>query len=143
MDRPGTGGRRATDDEVATWRDEGWVLLEGLIDADVIDQAAAELSGIFPTREQYHADPQGERDRWLGHPAEHPEVFVWPDSGPGFRPEQHKWTQGFPFPGPGALNRLVVHPSLVDFAERALDTTDIRIYQTMLTAKYQGQANYE
>jgi hypothetical protein len=135
--------RLARDDEVTRWQEDGWVLLEGLVDPAEIDRAAAELGGIFPTREEYHADPDGVRERWLGHPVEPPEMFVWPDEGPGFRPEQHKWTQGFPFPGEGALNRLVVHASLVDFAERALDTTDLRIYQTMLTAKYQGQANYE
>ena len=135
--------RLARDDEVDRWQRDGWVLLDGLVDPDEIDRAAADLAGIFPTREQYHADPEGEIERWLGHPAVQPEIFTWPEQGPGFRPEQHKWTAGFPFGGSGALNRLVVHPSLVDFAERALATADIRVYQTMLTAKYQGQANYE
>jgi len=135
--------RLAGDDEVARWQREGWVLLEGLVDPDQIDRAAEELAGIFPGREPYHADPEGETERWLGHPAEHPEPFTWPDEGPGFRPAQHRWTAGFPFAGSGALNRLVVHPSLVDFAERALGTTDIRLYQSMLTAKYQGLTNYE
>ncbi|MDQ1511683.1 MAG: hypothetical protein QOG50_3527, partial [Actinomycetota bacterium] len=26
------GGRNASDDEVAAWREDGWVLLEGLVD---------------------------------------------------------------------------------------------------------------
>jgi hypothetical protein len=36
-----------------------------------------------------------------------------------------------------------VHPSIVDFMERALDTTDIRLYQCQVNAKYTGSANYE
>ena len=36
-----------------------------------------------------------------------------------------------------------MHPSIVDFAERALATTDVRIYQAQATAKYTGLTNYE
>jgi hypothetical protein len=49
----------------------------------------------------------------------------------------------FPFAGTGALNRLCVHPSIVDFAERALGTPDIRLYQAHASAKYSGVTNYE
>jgi hypothetical protein len=49
----------------------------------------------------------------------------------------------FPFDGSGALNRLCVHPSIVDFAERALDTADLRLYQAHASAKYSGLTNYE
>ena len=42
-----------------------------------------------------------------------------------------------------ALNRLCVHPSIVDFAERALGSTDIRLYQAGASAKYAGVTNYE
>jgi hypothetical protein len=36
-----------------------------------------------------------------------------------------------------------VHPAVVDFAERALQTTDLRLYQIHVSAKYAGDANYE
>jgi hypothetical protein len=49
----------------------------------------------------------------------------------------------FPWPGSGALNRLAVHPGNVDFMERALETTDLRLYQLMTWAKYAGDADYE
>ncbi len=49
----------------------------------------------------------------------------------------------FPFPGSGALNRVCVHPSIVDFAERALDNDDVRLYQAHASAKYAGVTNYE
>lgn len=133
----------ARDDEVAAWHDNGWVLIEGLVPADEIDAGVADLDEIFPSAEAYHADPAGERERWLGHPLERPEAYVWPEKGPGFRPEQHRWQAQFPFPGSGALNRLCVHPAIVDFAERALQSIDLRIYQVHLSAKYAGETNYE
>jgi hypothetical protein len=135
--------RLARDDEVATWRDDGWVLLEGLVPADVIDAALDDLWQVFPTAAQYHQDPEGVTEEWLGRPRAPKEIFTWPPDGPGFRPEQHKWRREFPFPGSGALNRLCVHPSVVDFMERALATTDLRIYQAQLSAKYAGATNYE
>ena len=49
----------------------------------------------------------------------------------------------FAFPGTGALSRLCVHPAIVDFAERALQTTDLRVYQAQVAAKYTGLTNYE
>ena len=135
--------RRASDDDVAAWHDDGWVLIEGLVPTDTIDAAVADLREIFPTSEAYHADPAGERERWLGHPAERPEAYTWPATGPGFRPDQHRWQSFFPFAGTGALNRLCVHPAIVDFAERALLSTDLRLYQALTSAKYAGETNYE
>ncbi|HXQ44369.1 MAG TPA: hypothetical protein VN816_07000 [Acidimicrobiales bacterium] len=135
--------RQAGDDEIERWRDHGWVLLEALVGTDEIDAALADLYKVFPTAEQYHADPEGETLRRLGRPPTPTDEFVWPDEGPGFRPDQHRWQGLFPFPGGGALNRLVVHPAIVDFAERALATTDLRVYQTGVSAKYTGITNYE
>ena len=104
---------------------------------------AEDLREIFPSAEDLHADPEGVTERWKGHPKEPEEVFVWPDEGPGFRPAQQRWAAIFPFPGTGALNRMCVHPSIVDFAERALGSTDIRLYQAQASAKYAGMTNYE
>jgi hypothetical protein len=134
--------RRATDDEIETWRRDGWVLVEGLVGAEVIDEAAADLEHAFPTAAAYHADPDGETRRRLGLPPP-PRGFAWPEHGPGFRPEQHRWRAEFPFPGSGTLNRLCVHPAIVDFMERALATPDIRLYQVGISAKYTGLVDYE
>ncbi|MDA8356326.1 MAG: hypothetical protein M0Z95_08550 [Actinomycetota bacterium] len=135
--------RLATEEEVAAWRREGWVLLEGLVGTDEIDAATEDLWEIFPSAEEYHADPDGVTERWKGRPAEPRAGFVWPEEGPGFRPEQQRWVKTFPFPGAGRLNRLCVHASVVDFAERALGTPDIRLYQAQASAKYSGLTNYE
>jgi hypothetical protein len=135
-------GRQATGDEVERWREDGWVLIEGLVGTDEIDAALHDLNEVFPTAEQYHADPEGETARRLGYPPP-PHGFVWPDDGPGFRDDQHRWQSFFPFPGTGALNRLVVHSGIVDFVQRAMGTTDVRVYQTGVSAKYTGITNYE
>jgi hypothetical protein len=135
--------RLATDVEIETWRDEGWILLDGLVGTDEIDAAAADLRLLYPTAEAYHADPEGVIERWKGRPAQITEAFVWPEEGVGFRPEQHLWNALFPFAGSGVLNRLFVHPSIVDFAERALASADIRLYQAQASAKYSGSTNFE
>jgi hypothetical protein len=135
--------RLATDAEVTTWRDDGWVLLEGLVGTAEIDALTDDLREIFPSAEEHHADPEGVYEHWRGHPKVEEEAFLWPDDGPGFRPEQQRWAAQFPFPGSGALNRICVHRSIVDFAERALGNEDIRLYQAHASAKYAGVTNYE
>lgn len=137
------GSRLATDEEVETWRAEGWVLLDGLVSKEEIDAATQDLNVVFPDNDEYHSDPSGVTERRKGRPAQTPEEFVWPDEGPGFRSEQQLWSDKFPFPGTGVLNRLCVHSSIVDFAERALGDRDIRLYQIHATAKYEGLTNYE
>jgi len=137
------GGRRARDDEVAAWREDGWVLLEGLVDAAEIDSAARDLRYVFPKPEDFFADPvahrpPGRSDEELRRG--YPEM---PATGPAFRPEQHRFRGEYPFYGSGELTRLVVHPHIVDFMERALGTTDVRVYQTQVSAKYAGDANFE
>src|SRR5712691_9945950 len=107
--------RFARDGEITAWREDGWVLLDGLVGTDEIDAATVDLREVFPTPEQYHADPAGETEKWLGRPPPVRESYVWPPRGPGFRPEQRRWHGEFPFPGSGALNRLCVHPAIIDF----------------------------
>lgn len=135
--------RRATDTEVDTWKEHGWVLLEGLVGTEEIDDACDDLHQLFPTGEEYHADPGRAIRKWKGSLRRAEEDRFWPQGGPGFRADQHLWVTEFPFPGAGTLNRLCVHPSIVDFAERALRTRDVRIYQTHATASYSGLTNYE
>lgn len=135
--------RLATDGEIDTWRDQGWVLVEGLVGTDEIDAAGEDIQLLFPTVDEYNADPEGVTERRRGRPLAPKEDFVWPEDGPGFRGEQQRWMGSFPFDGSGVLNRLCVHPSVVDFAERVLESTDLRLYQAQASAKYAGLTNYE
>ena len=109
--------RLATDAEVSRWSDQGWVLLEGLIGTDEIDAVRDDIGLLFPSVEEYYSDPEEVTERRRGRPLMPKQDYAWPEEGPGFRSEQQRWMGAFPFDGSGVLNRLCVHPSLIDFAE--------------------------
>lgn len=50
--------RLASQAEVTAWRENGWVLLEGLISTEEIDAATTDLPGLFPTPEEYTRTPR-------------------------------------------------------------------------------------
>jgi len=138
-----TQGRLARDDEVAAWQNDGWVLLDELLETGAVDVALDDLWTVFPRPENFHDEPAryippGKDTATLRRGW--PEM---PEHGPWFRPDQHRWGAEFPFMGSGALNRLYVHPSIVDFAERVLETRDVRVYQSHASARYTGDADYE
>lgn len=114
------------------WRTEGWVLVEGLVPADDIAAARSEV----PDRD---VDPPLGRGPLRRPDADGP---TRPDE-PAFREEQFSGTVLFPVPAAPAINRLFVHPSLIAFAELALGSTDLRIYQSRIWSKYGDRANYE
>jgi len=148
------GGLRgaATDEHVRRWREDGWVLIEDLVPVDEIDAALEDLWRVFPRPEEFHAGGGGaRRDGFLGG-ADPRNLFRTgpadlvldggPPADPAFRAEQFLGTALFPFPGSGALNRLTVHDHVVDFAERALGSDDLRLYQMAAWAKYHGVTDY-
>ena len=132
------GGRLATAHEVDQWRTEGWVVLEGLISSDEIDAAQHDLWQLYPTPEEYFADPESEKVQVFhsGNPLLRKVAIAGPA-------DQFLGLRQFPFPGSGAMNRLAVHPAIVDFCERALEATDIRLYQLQAWAKYAGDTDYD
>jgi hypothetical protein len=135
--------RRARDDEVERWRERrlGPHRRPG---GDGRDRRRPRgSSSDISHAEQYHADPEGETLRRRGVPPPH-DGFVWPEEGPGFRDEQHLWQGFFPFPGSGALNRLVVQPG--DRGLRRTGAGDDRLSactRSGMSAKYTGITNYE
>lgn len=136
-------GRFARDDEVAAWYEDGWALLDGLVATEEIDAATADLRYVFPSPEKFHSDPEAHRPPGRSTAELRRGYPEMPPTGPAFRPEQHRFSAQFPFYGSGALSRLSVHPAIVDFMERALETVDLRVYQTQVSAKYAGDANFE
>ena len=96
---------------------------------DEIDAVAKDLREVFPSAEELHADPEGVTERWKGHPVEPKEVFVWPEEGPGFRPDQQRWSAHVSFPGRGAQPALRPPVDRRLRRRRALGSTDIRLYQ--------------
>ena len=61
---------------------------------------------------------------------------------PATPPSQFAGVEEFPYRS-WDLNRLAVHPDLVDAAERYLETTDLHLYKVELWAKYAGAVNYD
>ena len=123
-------GERFTAQQIEAWGRDGGVLI-----------------GDFFTREEMHAIEED-----LGH------VFAGCGRGPGigtarnektpgaiggFFPGQLKNLRDFPFACSPALNLIVLHPALIAFAQAALDTPDVHLYQAQAWAKYTGEADYD
>ena len=107
---------RITDDQLEHWRQHGYVLVPNYLNEVQIDQALANVYLHFPTDGEYRAAPRRYSD--LPQPAQ----------------------TELPFAG-DVLNDLAVHPDIVDFAERVIGTTDLRLTQSILWAKYAGRGD--
>lgn len=112
---------RVSDATLAEVRERGFSLMEGfLCDAELA--AAREALWLhFPRPEDYFADP---------------------GAFPHYAASQFAGVEEFPYRS-WDLNRLAVHPDLVDAAERYLETTDLHLYKVELWAKYAGAVNYD
>ena len=122
------------------------MLIPGLVPAEEIDAALDDLWEIYPRPEEFHQGNGGQRRAsFLGGEDERG-LFGSnkpPADGLAFRSEQFLGRALFPFGGSNRLNRLMVHPNLVGFAQAALGSDDLRIYQMALWAKYTGVTNYD
>ena len=77
----------------------------------------------LPRPDDYFADPEGEANRALAG-------------------DQFAGVREFPYRS-WDLNRLPVHPDLVDMAERYLETPELHLYKVELWGKYAGAVNYD
>jgi hypothetical protein len=105
-------------DEVRT---RGFTVVENFVEPDLLAAVREELWTIYPKPEDYFRDPNKHASLVRG---------------------QFSSIQYFPYPGP-ALNRLVIHPDLVDAAKRYCETPDLDIYKIELWGKYSGGVNYD
>ena len=110
----------ATLDQV---RHQGFSLLEGFLAPNDLKAAQEALRKHFPTPEDYFANQTT------------PEHARYAQS-------QFAGVEEFPYRS-WDLNRLAVHPDLLDAAERYLETTDLHLYKIELWAKYAGAVNYD
>ncbi len=112
---------RVSDVKLAEVWDQGFTVVEGFLDAETLAAAQAALWSVYPTPDDYFADP-----------SRHPK----------FSRSQFSGLRYFPYDD-WALNRIPVYPDLVDAAERFLGAADIEIYKVELWAKYAGAINYD
>ena len=112
---------RVADEFLDAVRTQGFAIMEGFLSPDEVETAREALFAIYPRPEQYFADPESYR-----HLVAH----------------QFAGLTEAPF-GKPALDRLAVHPDLVDAAERYCGTTDLQVYKIELWAKYSGTVDYD
>jgi hypothetical protein len=105
-------------DEVRT---RGFALVEGFLSETELQAAREALWLHFPQPDDYFADPEAHER---------------------YRASQFAGIDEFPYRS-WDLNRLAVHPDLVDLAERYLGTTELHLYKVELWAKYAGAVDYE
>ena len=103
---------RLTDEQIATYLEQGFIIIENFLTAD---EALAARQGFYaffaPPYDQYIAD-----GRHNNTPQQ--VLFPWDHSG---------------------LNHVTTHPDLIDAAERILQTREIRLCEGHLGIKYAGQ----
>ncbi len=102
-------------------RGRGFALMEGFLGPDELSAAQESLWRHFPRPDEYFADP-------AAHPL--------------YASSQFAGVEEFPYRS-WDLNRLAVHPDLIDAAERYLETTELHLYKVELWAKYSGAVNYD
>ena len=110
-----------TDAHLDEVRDQGFTIMEGFVEPELLAAAQDNLWDIYPRPDDYFDDPSTHRRLGQG---------------------QFSGIRHYPFPG-AALNRLVVHPDLVDAAARYCGTTDLDIYKIELWGKYSGAVDYD
>ena len=102
-------------------RERGFALVEGFLSAAEVQTAQEALWLHFPRPDDYFADP---------------------DAYGRYRASQFAGIDEFPYRS-WDLNRLAVHPDLVDLAERYLGTTELHLYKVELWAKYAEAVDYD
>ena len=112
---------RVSDATLAEVRERGFALMEGFLGDDELAAAQEALWLHFPRPQDYFADPP---------------AFA------RYAASQFAGVEEFPYRS-WDLNRLAVHPDLVDAAERYLQTAELHLYKVELWAKYAGAVNYD
>ena len=137
---------------VEQWRTQGWTVVHDLVPTEEIDAAVEELWGHFPHPVDYHsgnpaaqAQLEGESTDLRYQPTKQGNAHQLKDvqnEGAEFRLRQFLGHVLFPYDS-YLLNRLQIHPNVVDFAKKAMGDEDIRLYQARIWGKYTGVTNYE
>jgi hypothetical protein len=104
----------------SAWMRDGWWVWREAIPAEDLEAADKALSKMFPTAEEMDNGADEDRNaKWKTWDA------AWPE---------------FPFRS-RSLNKLALHPVLIDLAEELLGTDDVRLYMALITVKYAHQSS--
>lgn len=118
---------RFTQEQVATWRSQGGVLIPEFFNSDEVRVVREDFDQIFNPPDEYtHTSPTKKSA-----------------SESRFQTEQFSSFDAIPFDCSPALNLIGVHPALMAFAKQALATDHVHLYQCQAWAKFTGQADYD
>jgi hypothetical protein len=123
----------------------GWILLREYLPATIIDAAYDSLSQLYPTADQYFADPSNRENSRFNASRVRSELHPDDDeltSGPAYRRAQFAGVEDFPFTS-SELNRIVLDPSIIGLARDLLGCDNPMLYQAVAFAKYFRATNYE
>jgi hypothetical protein len=108
-------------DYKATWEDDGWCVIPSVLPIEDVQRAQKAVGQLFPTAEEMESGVSSERtDSWRA-------TF------------DAKWPE-FPYRS-RSLNRLTVHPLVLELATLFLGSDDLRLYMSEVTAKYANQSS--
>jgi ectoine hydroxylase-related dioxygenase (phytanoyl-CoA dioxygenase family) len=110
---------RISEEHLKHWLDHGYTIVEDFLTPEELTAARKELYSTFPSLADYKYAPSLYRTSYRG----------------GHMKE-------LPFLGE-FLNFVAVHPEIISFAERALETKKIALEQSLIWAKYPGVDDFD
>jgi ectoine hydroxylase-related dioxygenase (phytanoyl-CoA dioxygenase family) len=108
--------------DIEHWRRHGYVIIEGFLDKDELDDARENIERYMPTWAEYVRDAPRYRQMLAS-----PQGWVM---------------NGFPYVG-DALNHAVLHPYLTAFIEQLVGGSKLALSHAGLMGKYAGGTDYE
>jgi len=119
---------RFSQSNLDSWDQDGAVLLPAFFESDEISGAYEDMEMLYGDRVKADREAlKAKNDANIG------QVSI----------DQFKNLADMPFPCSPALNLLGLHPQLIAFAQAALGTEDVHLYQSHNWAKFTGDADYE
>ncbi|MEO1100636.1 MAG: phytanoyl-CoA dioxygenase family protein [Pseudomonadota bacterium] len=119
--------QRFTDEHIDAWNRDGAVLIPNFFTAEELAPVVKDFELLYGERRVRSRTAHTE-DREIGG---------------GFNFDQFRNIDDMPFDCSPALNLLGLHPALIDLARSALETDDVRLYQSHSWAKHTGETNYD
>jgi phytanoyl-CoA dioxygenase PhyH len=114
-------------EHVSAWRRDGCVLIQNFFTSEEVAAVSADFELVFG-RARGAAEPLNKKkDGELGR----------------FNPAQFTTFEAIPFECSPALNLIGVHPALIRFAQAALASDRVHLYQCQAWAKFTGDADYD
>jgi len=117
---------RFSQDQIATWRRDGVVVIPDFFTPDEVTAVTADFQQVFD-RSGADAALVKRKDGEAGR----------------FNPAQFIGVQSVPVDCSPVLNLMGVHPALIDFAKQALNTDEVYLYQCQAWGKFTGEADYD